>query len=180
MNSNDEIKEFLFEYIKKSETRFSEMLSKKQYHNIIADLLENCGSMAHNTKDVDESTGILATGILHYILTCAQVPSQRKAEIYDIKLDIIIPDAKTLLNNPQDALLICIPLSTNHNEINQILERYHTIQPIRQNIWMVLGNDHRTQKTYTTHKNPTLPGIINDMIRFTNVHCKNKLKILGA
>ncbi|MCY4490196.1 MAG: hypothetical protein OXC46_01885 [Thaumarchaeota archaeon] len=180
MNPNDEIKEFLFDYIKKSETRFSEMLSKKQYHDIIADLLENCRSMVNSAENTAESTGILATGILHYILTQAQIPSQRKAEINGIKLDIIIPDAKTLLYNPQDALLICIPLSTNQNEINQILENYSTIQPIRQNIWTILEYDHDIQKTYTTHKNPTLPGIINDMIRFTNLHCKNKLKILGV
>ena len=177
MNSNDEIKDFLFEYIKKSEIQLSEMLTKKQYRDVIIQLLENCSSMA-NTENVAESIGVLATGILHYILTQAQIPSQRKAEINGIKLDIIIPDAKTLLNNPQDALLICIPLTTNQSEINQMLEKYHTIQPIRQNIWMILEYEHDIQKTYTIHKNPTLPNIINDVMQFTNLHCKNKLKIL--
>ena len=40
----------------------------------------------------DEAVGILATGILHYLLTNALLNSQRKVEYQGLELDIVIPD----------------------------------------------------------------------------------------
>ena len=44
----------------------------------------------------EEVIGILATGILHYLLTNALLNSQRKVNYQGMELDIIIPDIRTL------------------------------------------------------------------------------------
>ena len=94
------IKEFLFNYLKKSEKRIQELISQSKFTEIIDDVLENCYDKVISIGG-KEGLGILATGLLHYLLTNALVFSQRKIEYNGIQIDIIIPDLKTLEIDPK-------------------------------------------------------------------------------
>ena len=174
------IKDFLFDYIKKSEEKIQELTSQSKFTEIIDDVLENCYDIVISMGEKEESLGILATGLLHYILTNALISSQRKIEYDGIPLDIVIPNLKTLEIDPKKTLIICIPKTIDKNTIEQKLEQLQKIQPIKDNIWLVITKKLDFQnKTYVVEKkNVSFSKIIYDIAQFVNVHGQNKFKIL--
>ena len=89
----------------------------------------------------EEAIGILATGLLHYLLTNALLNSQRKVEYQGLELDIVIPDVKTLEEDSKMTLLILIPKSSDKQIIDQKISQLKSVQPISENIWVVLSED---------------------------------------
>ena len=174
------IKDFLFDYIKKSEEKIQKLTSQSKFAEIIDDVLENCYDRVISMGEKEESLGILATGLLHYILTNALISSQRKIEYSGIPLDIVIPNLKTLEIDPKKTLIICIPKTIDKNTIEQKLEQLQKIQPIKDNIWLVITKKLDFQnKTYVVEKkNASFSKIIYDIAQFVNVHGQNKFKIL--
>ena len=174
------IKDFLFDYLKKSEKRTQELISQSKFTEVIDDVLENCYDQVISMGEKDESLGILATGLLHYLLTNALVSSQRKIEYNGIQIDIIIPDLKTLEIDPKKTLIICIPKTIDKNIIEQKLQQLGKIQPIKDNIWLVITKKLEFQtKTYVMEKkNASFSKIIYDIAQFVNVQGHNKFKIL--
>ena len=174
------IKDFLFDYIKKSEEKIQVLTSQSKFAEIIDDVLENCYDRVISMGEKEESLGILATGLLHYILTNALISSQRKIEYDGIQLDIIIPNLKTLEIDPKKTLIICIPKTIDKNTIEQKLEQLQKIQPIKDNIWLVITKKLDFQnKTYVVEKkNASFSKIIYDIAQFVNVHGQSKFKIL--
>jgi hypothetical protein len=174
------IKDFLFDYIKKSEEKIQELTAQSKFTEIIDDVLENCYDRVILMGEKEESLGILATGLLHYILTNALVSSQRKIEYDGIQVDIIIPNLKTLEIDPKKTLIICIPKTIDKNTIEQKLEQLKKIQPIKDNIWLVITKKLDIQnKTYVVEKkNASFSKIIYDIAQFVNVHGQSKFKIL--
>ena len=174
------IKDFLFDYIKKSEEKIQKLTSQSKFAEIIDDVLENCYDRVISMGEKEESLGILATGLLHYILTNALISSQRKIEYNGIPLDIVIPNLKTLEIDPKKTLIICIPKTIDKNTIEQKLEQLQKIQPIKDNIWLVITKKLDFQnKTYVVEKkNVSFSKIIYDIAQFVNVHGQNKFKIL--
>lgn len=174
------IKDFLFDYIKKSEEKIQVLTSQSKFAEIIDDVLENCYDRVISLGEKEESLGILATGLLHYILTNALISSQRKIEYDGIQLDIIIPNLKTLEIDPKKTLIICIPKTIDKNTIEQKLEQLQKIQPIKDNIWLVITKKLDFQnKTYVVEKkNASFSKIIYDIAQFVNVHGQSKFKIL--
>ena len=73
------IKDHLFEYIKKSDT-IPKLISEKKFDVIINEIVENCYDKVISMGEKEEAIGVLATGILHYLLTNALLNSQRKVE----------------------------------------------------------------------------------------------------
>ncbi|MBI2643879.1 MAG: hypothetical protein HYW92_06285 [Nitrosarchaeum sp.] len=173
------IKDFLFDYLKKSEKRIQELTLQAKFTEIIDDVLENCYDkvIAIGGK---EGLGILATGLLHYLLTNALVSSQRKIEHNEVEIDIVIPDLKTLQIDPKKTLIICIPKTIDKTIIEQKLEQLQKIQPIKANIWLVTTKKLDVQtKTYVIEKkNASFSKIIYDIGQFVNVQGQNKFKIL--
>jgi hypothetical protein len=88
------IKDFLFEYLKSD--KIKELTSQSRFTDIIDNVLENCYDQVISMGEKEESLGVLATGLLHYILTNALIHSQRKIELDGIQIDIVIPNLKTL------------------------------------------------------------------------------------
>ena len=174
------IKDFLFDYIKKSEEKIQKLTSQSKFAEIIDDVLENCYDRVISMGEKEESLGILATGLLHYILTNALISSQRKIEYNGIPLDIVIPNLKTLEIDPKKTLIICIPKTIDKNTIEQKLEQLQKIQPIKDNIWLVITKKLDFQnKTYVVEKkNASFSKIIYDIAQFVNVHGQSKFKIL--
>ena len=89
------IKDHLFDYIKKSNT-IAKLISEKKFDVIINEIIENCYDKIILMDKKDNAVGILATGILHYLLTNALLSSQRNVDYQGMKLDIVIPDIRTL------------------------------------------------------------------------------------
>lgn len=172
------IKDYLFDYLKKSEKRIQELVSQSKFTEIIDDVLENCYDKVILMGE--EGLGILAMGLLHYLLTNALIPSQRKIDYNGIQIDIIIPDLKTLEIDPKKTLIVCIPKAIDKIIIEQKLEQLQKIQPIKDNIWLVTAKKLDIQtKTYVIEKkNASFSKIIQDIGQFVNVQGQNKFKIL--
>lgn len=176
---NNPVKEYLFNYIEKSEENFQKLFSETKLKEIIDNILENCYYKVSLMDNKEESLGILATGILHYMLTNAMLPSQRKIKHHSTEIDIVIPDLKTLEKDPKKTLLICIPKTLDKNTIKQKIEQLKIFQPENQNIWLVLTQDLGFEnKTYFIQKDNTFSNIIYDIANFVNVQGNNKFKIL--
>ncbi|MCI4433112.1 MAG: hypothetical protein JHC41_05880 [Nitrosopumilus sp.] len=174
------IKDFLFDYLKKSEKNIQELISHAKFSDIIENVLEDCFDKVISLGEREESLGILATVLLHYLLTNTLVSSQRKIECDGIQIDIIIPNLKTLEIDPKKTLIICIPKTIDKNTIEQKLNQLQKIQPIKENIWLVITKELDFQnKTYVIEKkNETFSKIIYDIVEFENIHGESKFKIL--
>jgi len=175
----NQIKDFLFDYLKKSEKRIQELTLQLKFTEIIDAVLENCYDRVISIGG-KEGLGILATGLLHYLLTNALVSSQRKIDYNGIQIDIIIPDLKTLEIDPKKALIIYIPKTIDKTIIKQKLELLEKIQPIKDNMWLVVTKklDFQTKTYVIEKKNASFSKIIYDIAQFVNVQGQNKFKIL--
>ncbi len=173
------IKEYLFDYIEKSEKKFQQLFSQTKMDEIIDDILNNCYDKVATIGNKEESLGVLATGILHYMLTNAHLTSQRKVEYRGVELDIVIPDLKTIEKDPKKTLVICISKTLDKNSIEGKLKQLQKIQPEKQNIWFVLTKDLGFAKTYLIQKEKySFSNFIFDIAQFVNVQGQNKFKIL--
>jgi hypothetical protein len=179
MEESNPIKEYLFKYIEKSDGRFQQLFSQTKMNEIINDILNNCYYKVALMEDKEESLGVLATGILHYMLTNAMLTSQRKVEHQGIEIDIVIPDLKTLEKDPKKTLIILVPKTLDKKIIQQKLEELQKVQPEKQNIWLVLTQDLGFGNTYVIEKEKSsFSNIIFDIAQFVNVHGESKFKIL--
>jgi len=179
-DESNPIKDFLFDYIKNSEKNIQELISQSKFTEIIDNVLENCYDRVISMGEKEENLGILATALLHYLLTNALVSSQRKIEYEGVQIDIIIPNLKTLKIDPKKTLIICIPKTTDKNIIEQKLNQLQQIQPVKDNIWLVTTKKMNFQnRTYVIEqKHASFSKIIYDIVQFVNVHGNNALKIL--
>lgn len=173
------IKDYLFNYIKNSQT-IPSLISQKKFDVIIEDIIKNCYDKVITMGENDEAVGVLATVLLHYLLTNALITSQRKVEFNEIELDIIIPDTKTLENDAKKSLVICIPKSSDQKIIQEKISQLEKIQPEKENIWVVLSEDINVgKKSFVLDKTSnTFRSIIFEISHFTSVGGTNKFKIL--
>ncbi len=174
------VKEYLFDYLSKSEEKIEKLISEEKFSEIIDDVIANCYDKIITLGEKDEGVGVLATGLLHYLLTNALINSQRKVEHKGIEIDIVIPDIKTLEKDPKKTLLICIPKSSNKNIIEEKISQLEKIQPEKENIWVVLSENVSINQKYflLDKKNNSFSKIIFEIAQFSNVHGTNKFKIL--
>jgi len=131
------------------------------------------------TGDRSEIHTSFAEGLIHYMLTTALIPSQRKTMLQSVDIDIVVPDAKTLVSSPQDAIIISFPKTSELNVIREYVYELKKIQPNSDNIWVVLDKQMPVDaKVYTLDKDHfTFGNIINDLIRFSSNKTQSKLKI---
>ena len=178
MEEENLIKEYVFEQIKKSEQKFQELFSQERMDTIIGNILDSCYDKAAE-ENKEENVGVLATGIMHYMLTNAMITSQRKVEFNGIQIDIVIPDLKTLEKDPKKSLIICIPKTLDRKKIKEKIEELGKVQPEKQNIWLITSKDLGFEnKTFEIKKGGNFANIIFDIARFVNVQGSNKFKIL--
>ena len=173
------IKDYLFEYIEKSNT-IPKLISEKKFDIVIDEIIENCYEKIILMDKKEESVGILATGLLHYLLTNALLNSQRKVEYEGLELDIVIPDVRTLEKDAKMTLLILIPKSSDKKIIDEKISQLNKIQPYKDNIWVVLSEDIAIDsKSFVLSKgNNSFSKIIFEIAQFSNVGKSNKFKIL--
>ncbi len=174
------VKDYLFDYLSKSEERIQKLIFDKKFSEIIDDVIANCYDKIITLGEKDESIGALATGLLHYLLTNALLNTQRKVEYQGMEIDIVIPDIKTLEKDPKKTLLICIPKSSNKKVIAEKISQLEKIQPEKENIWVILSkNILIDKKSFVLSKeNNSFSKIIFEIAQFSNVKGTNKFKIL--
>ena len=174
------VKDYLFDYLAKSDEKIQKLISDKKFSEIIEDVITNCYDRIITMGGKDQSVGILAIGLLHFLLTNALLTSQRKIKYQGIEVDIVIPDLKTLEKDPKQTLIICIPKTSDKKEIEQKLMELYKIQPEKQNVWLVLSQELDFEnRSYILQKElQTFSKIIFDIAQFVNVHGQNKFKIL--
>ena len=134
------IKDYLFDYIEKSNS-IENLIHKKKFDVVIKEIVENCYDKIILMDKKEEAVGILATGILHYLLTNALLSSQRKVDYQGMELDIVIPDTRTLEKDAKMTLLILVPKSSDKKIIDKKISQLNEIQPNKDNIWVVLSED---------------------------------------
>ena len=173
------IKDLLFEYIEKS-NNIENLIREKKFDVIINEIIENCYDKIILMDKKEEAVGILATGILHYLLTNALLNSQRKVDYQGMELDIVIPDIRTLEKDAKMTLLILIPKSSDKKIIDEKISQLRKIQPTKENIWVVLSEDITLDcKSFVLSKeNDSFSKIIFEIAQFSNVGGSNKFKIL--
>ena len=173
------IKDYLFEHIEKSNS-IENLIHEKKFDVIINEIVENCYDKVILMDKKEEAVGILATGILHYLLTNALLSSQRKVDYQGMELDIVIPDTRTLEKDAKMTLLILIPKSSDKKIIDEKISELRKIQPTKENIWAVLSEDMSIDcKSFVLSKdNNSFSKIIFEIAQFSNVGGSNKFKIL--
>jgi len=173
------VKDYLFEYIKNSNT-IPKLITEKKFDVIIEEITKNCYGKSVSIGEKDESVAVLATGMLHYMLTNALIASQRKVDYKTNDIDIIIPDVRTLEKDPKKTLLIYIPKSPNIETIKKKINQLEKIQPEKENIWVVLSENISIEKKsfVLSKENNTFSKIIFEIAKFVNVSGGNKFKIL--
>ena len=121
-----------------------------------------------------------AEGLIHYLLTVALIPSQRKTVHAGIDIDIAIPDLTTLTLSPQDALIVTFPKNSNPQFIEKRVTELSKIQPYKENLWFVAENYIPLEaRVYSINQNEELrfSNIINDIIGFLSNKKLSKLKL---
>ena len=173
------IKDLLFDYIEKS-NNITNLIYEKKFDFIINEIIENCYDKIILMDKKEEAVGILATGILHYLLTNALLNSQRKVNYQGVELDVVIPDIRTLEKDAKMTLLILIPKTSDVTIINKKIADLKKIQPVKENIWVVLSEDIPLDcKSFVLSKEKnTFSKIIFEIAQFSNVSGSNKFKIL--
>lgn len=146
---------------------------------VIKTIFEHCLAKIEKNESVkSDICGSVAEGLLHYMLTTAMIPSQRKTLFQSVEVDIAVPDTRTLTVSPQDVIIIYFPKTDNENIIKSQIENIKKIQPNLSNIWVVLDNNIPLEtKIYTLKDSVTFANIVNDLISFTSTKKQSKLKI---
>ena len=176
-----EIKEILYNSIDKHDQYLVSDIAQGKSSEVIETICEECKDQLDKLDDnKSEILGTFAEGLIHYLLTTALIPSQRKITFNDVYVDIIIPDIKILGTSPRDALVISFPKTNDVLTIKNRLVEIAKIQPIKENIWLVLENevDVGTRIYVISNKGEFLfSNIINDIIGFLTNKKQSKLKL---
>jgi hypothetical protein len=83
----------------------------------------------------EDALGSLCEGLLHFMLTVCSLPSNRKVEINNTVLDIVIPNLHTLKTFPNKSLVIQIVKKTN--DMNLKINTVARFQPEYKNLWLL-------------------------------------------
>jgi len=174
------------------EILYNAINSYKEYR-IVSDIAQGNSSEALNAiynecvpllekleGDKSENLISFAESFIHYLLTVALIPSQRKIVHTGIEIDVVIPDITTLASSPQDAIIITFPKTNDHKFVQKRVNELAKIQPHKDNMWFVLENVLPLEaKIYTINQNEKMhcTNIINDIIGFLSHKKQSKLKL---
>lgn len=175
MDESSPIKDLLYQTLQSiTESVIQEKITKNP-QSLIQEIFSkaNIDSLGENKTENYET---FAESFMHYLLTNALIPSQRKVTVDQIEIDIVIPDIRTLKSSSKDAIIILFPKTDNIKTILQRLEKIITIQPKKDNIWLVQKTSLGLPfKTYEIDERHSFFSIIDD-IKMSN-KTQSKFKI---
>ena len=176
-----EIKEILYKAIDNHSKYIVSDIAQGKSSETVETIYKECEDQLDKLEgDKSEILGTFAESFVHYLLTTALIPSQRKITFNEIYVDIVIPDVKILGASPQDALIISFPKTNDNPAIKKRLIELSKIQPIKENTWFVLENETDIGiRTYAINNNGSFSfsNIINDIIGFLTNKKQSKLKL---
>ena len=174
------IKDLFYKQIEEiGEKTIQSNISQGNSVKIIEEILNRCiPEIVKMEGNTHENHVVLATSIMHYLLTMALIPSQRKIENSNVEIDIAIPDLRALLDNPQESLLICIPKKTDPVNIQEKLKECNLIQPFKKNIWMIVPEPQDIDLKIYNLREKTFCKILEDINEFLSSTKKTYFKIL--
>lgn len=176
-----ELKDLLYQAISEYEERrvLSDIAQGESPHAINVIFNKCVPSLDKVGEAASQGRVALAEGLIHYMLTVAMIPSQRKTSFDSVDIDVAVPDTKTLSSSPKDVVIISFPKTENPEEIRKHVDGLRKVQPSVENIWLVTESHVSTgARIYSLdEKKFTFANIINDLIRFTSNTKQSKLKI---
>lgn len=184
MDVDSPVKDILYQELSNiTENKIQLEISKNNSSKIISEIVLKCyPKIRQISRNLDEDLGIFAESLMHYLLTLATIPSQRKISKKDIEIDIVIPDSKTLQSSPKDSLIIIIPKSRNKNLVKKRISDLEQIHAVKENIWIVLDKDLKLENRTYLIKNGSrsLNKILGDINEFNSSRKQSKLKIIKS
>lgn len=178
------VKDILYREISKiTEKKIQIEISKNKSSKIISEIISKCiPKITQISHNMDEDLGILAESLMHFLLTIAIIPSQRKVSLGNLEIDIVIPDLKTLQKNPKDSLIIIFPKTNNKELIQKKITGLEKIQTVKENIWIVLTNNLKFKnKTFIINNDKkSLNGILDEISEFYSSRKQTKFKIIKS
>jgi hypothetical protein len=176
-----DIKEILYNSIDKHAQYIVSDIAQGKSSDVIDAICKECISEFEKIEGgKSEMLGTFAEGLIHYLLTMAMIPSQRKTTFNDTYVDIAIPDTMTLSSSPQEVLIIAFPKTNDALTIKSRISELLKIQPNKENIWLVLENEPRLEtKVYSIRQDGrnSFSNIINETIHFLTSKKQSKLKL---
>lgn len=184
MEKDYSVKDLLYQELAKiTEEKIQLDISKGQSSKSIDKIISSCyRKILQIGGNVDENVGIFAESLMHYLLTIALIPSQRKVSQNNVEIDIIIPDLKTLNSNPNDSIIIYFPKVDNDVMIEQGILKLEKIQPAKENIWIVLRADlqRKNRMYHIDNYDGSFAKILDDVTNFLSSRKQSKLKIIKS
>lgn len=176
-----ELKEILYSSIHRHSDYIISDIAQGRTSEVIDSIFEECKDpLDQLSGNKSENIVSFAEALVHYLLTTALIPSQRKITFNKIYVDMLIPDIKILKISPQDALIIIFQKSNDLSEIKSRLAEIIKLQPNKQNIWFVSERKVGIEtKSYVINYDDGIPfsKIIDDIIAFLTNKKQSKLKI---
>ncbi|MGI0097165.1 MAG: hypothetical protein ACREAJ_02145 [Nitrosopumilaceae archaeon] len=178
------VKDLLYQELSKiTEKKIQLDISKGQSSKSIDEIMSNCyPKILQVGGNVDENAGIFAESLMHYLLTIALFPSQRKVSQNNVEIDIIIPDLKILNSNPKDSIVIYFPKVANEVMIKHGILKLEKIQTVKENIWLVLRTDLQMKnRTYhIDNYGESFTKILDGITEFLSSRKQSKFKIIKS
>lgn len=176
-----DIKEILYNSIDNYSKYIVSDIAQGKSSEVIETICKECKDQLDNIEgNKSEILGTFAEGLVHYLLTTALIPSQRKITFNDVYVDISIPDVKILGASPQDALIISFPKTNNVSTIKNRLTELTKIQSTKENIWFVLEDEIDIGiRVYSINNKGNFPfsNMVNDVIGFLTNKKQSKIKL---
>lgn len=174
------IKDILYTEIHQiTEEKIQQEFSNKNYKKIITTLLERCiPRISKLGGNKDEIFGTFFESMMHYLLTNALIPSQRKITVKGTEVDIIIPDLRTLESSPKDTLILYFVKTGEHDLITKHLTELKEIQSAENNVWIIAKSKLDIPfKTYQFDNKPNLASILDDINEFISSKPQTKFRV---
>jgi hypothetical protein len=178
------VKDILYQELSNiTENKIQLEISKNNSSKIISEIISKCYSkILQISLNIDEDLGIFAESLMHYFLTLAIIPSQRKISYKNIEIDIVIPDLRTLQSNPNDSLIIAFPKSRDKKLIKKRILDLEKIHAVKENIWLVLNENFEFKnRTYLINNGiNSLNKILDDINEFYSSRKQSKFKFIKS
>ncbi len=102
-----------------------------------AEIIDRCAGMLGKSQNDEATMGTLCEALLHFMLTAALLPSERKVTTAaGAELDIVVPSTKVLQKEPSKALVIQV-IKGGGEQAAEKIRRAKAAQPAAENIWTI-------------------------------------------
>lgn len=176
MSENSPIKDALYSEIDSvGQDKIDEYLLKKQFSSIFSSVFERVLEKINKDKISDETIGLLAESITHYLFTEMLIPSQRKVVFENIELDLVIPNTLGLKRDSDNSKVVLFV--KDPNTIQDKISQIKKIQKNDDNIWVISKDPlDISQRNYITNEK-SFAKFLMDSQNFVQTKNMNKLNI---